>query len=69
MRSRAGLDRAEEKIERFLSDLAVGGQVAASTWNQAFNALWFLYRELLGGELGSIRAFARTSQRVCPPDP
>src|SRR5689334_5597676 len=35
------------KIESFLSDLAVTGQVAASTQNQAFNALLFLYREVL----------------------
>jgi hypothetical protein len=32
------------KIEEFLSDLAVNGRVAASTQNQAFNALLFLYR-------------------------
>src|SRR6266404_5204737 len=37
----------EAKIELFLSDLAVNGQVAASTQNQAFNALLFLYREVL----------------------
>lgn len=33
------------EVERFLSDLAVRGHVAASTQNQAFNALLFLYRE------------------------
>ena len=38
MRSRADLGDAESKIELFLSDLAVKGQVAASTQNQAFNA-------------------------------
>jgi hypothetical protein len=31
----------------FLSDLAVRGHVAASTQNQAFNALLFLYQEVL----------------------
>src|SRR6266702_509784 len=36
------------KMELFLSDLAVNGKVAASTQNQAFNALLFLYREVLG---------------------
>lgn len=35
------------EISRFLSDLAVRGKVAASTQNQAFNALLFLYREVL----------------------
>jgi site-specific recombinase XerD len=43
-----------EEISRFLSDLAVRGQVAASTQNQAFNALLFLYREVLHQELGPI---------------
>src|SRR5262245_2649115 len=35
------------EIERFLSDLAVRGRVTSSTQNQAFNALLFLYREVL----------------------
>ncbi len=34
-------------VERFLSDLAVRGNVAASTQNQALSALLFLYREVL----------------------
>ena len=56
MKSRADLEAGEAKIELFLGDLAVHGQVAASTQNQAFNALLFLYREVLGQELGSIQA-------------
>jgi hypothetical protein len=39
MRSREDLNGAEPKIEQFLSDLAVNGHVAASTQNQALNAL------------------------------
>ncbi|MBU6400773.1 MAG: phage integrase N-terminal SAM-like domain-containing protein [Verrucomicrobia bacterium] len=35
------------EVGRFLSDLAVRHKVAASTQNQAFNALLFLYREVL----------------------
>jgi len=35
------------EIERFLTHLAVEGRVAASTQNQALNALVFLYREVL----------------------
>ncbi len=38
-------------VERFLSQLATEGQVAASTQNQALAALLFLYREVLGIEL------------------
>jgi integron integrase len=36
------------EIEAFLTHLAVEGKVARSTQNQAFNALLFLYREVLG---------------------
>jgi len=35
------------EVERFLTQLAVEGQVAASTQNQALSALLFLYREVL----------------------
>ncbi len=34
-------------IEAFLSHLAVHGEVAAATQNQAFNAILFLYRKVL----------------------
>jgi len=36
------------EVTAFLTDLAVEGQVAASTQNQARSALLFLYREVLG---------------------
>lgn len=39
------------EVERFLSNLAVHGAVAASTQNQALSALLFLYREVLGVDL------------------
>ncbi len=39
------------EVERFLTMLAVEGQVAAGTQNQALAALLFLYREVLGQEL------------------
>jgi hypothetical protein len=35
------------EIEAFLSDLAMNRNVAASTQNQAFNALLFLYNQVL----------------------
>jgi site-specific recombinase XerD len=47
---------AKAKMELFLSDLAVRGQVAAATQNQAFNALLFLYREVLHQPLDDIQA-------------
>lgn len=40
------------EISAFLSDLAVRLNVSASTQNQAFNALLFLYREVLHLEVG-----------------
>ena len=42
MQSRADLVPAEAKIEAFLTDLAIQGNVAASTQNQAMDALVFL---------------------------
>jgi Phage integrase, N-terminal SAM-like domain len=48
------------EITRFLSSLAVEGNVAASTQNQALSALLFLYRDVLGIDLpwldGIVRA-------------
>lgn len=53
-------DMGENEIEAFLTDLAVRGKVSASTQNQAFNALLFLYREVMKsdllGEVNAIRA-------------
>jgi len=46
----------EAKMELFLSDLAVNGHVAASTQNQAFNAILFLYREILHLPLQNVQA-------------
>ena len=50
------------EVSRFLSDLAVRGRVAASTQNQAFNALLFLYREVLHQELGQIEGVERAKR-------
>ena len=60
MRSRADLLPAEPKIESFLTDLAVKGNVAAATQNQAMNALVFLYKRVLNhameGRINAVRA-------------
>ena len=53
---------SEQKLERFLTALAKE-DVAASTQNQAFNAVVFFYREVLGVALGDVRSLrARRSQ-------
>jgi hypothetical protein len=44
------------EIDRFLTDLAANGHVAASTQNQALNALLFLYQQVLGIELPRLDA-------------
>jgi site-specific recombinase XerD len=43
------------RMEAFLSDLA-RGDCAAATQNQAFNALLFFYREVLGEDPGEVNA-------------
>ena len=60
MRSRADLVPAEPKIESFLTVLAVNGNVAPATQNQAMNALVFLYKRglnhALQGRINAVRA-------------
>lgn len=51
-----------EHVKRFLTYLAVERKVSASTQNQAFNALLFLYREVLGIEFGDFRNTIRAKQ-------
>lgn len=55
-------DMSSEEITTFLTHLAVEGQVAASTQNQALNALVFLYRQVLKIELSQIRDVVRARQ-------
>jgi len=60
MKSREDLSNGEKKIEAFLTDLAVRGNVSASTQNQAMNALVFLYKKALklplDDEINAVRA-------------
>lgn len=44
-------DLGAPEVEAFLTHLAVEGNVAAATQNQALSALLFLYREVMGIEL------------------
>jgi len=57
------------EIEAFLTHLAVEGNVAGSTRNQAFNAILFLYRNVLnisleGAEIDAIRAHKKRNVPV-----
>ncbi len=50
------------EVAAFLSDLATRGRVAASTQNQALSALVFLYREVLGHEVGWMDGLVRAKR-------
>jgi integron integrase len=50
------------EVRDFLTDLAVRERVAASTQNVAFSALLFLYRDVLGIELGEIAGVVRAKR-------
>jgi integron integrase len=54
------------EIELFLTDLAANGHVAASTQNQAFHALLFLYQQVLGIELPRLDALRARRPRRLP---
>ncbi|MBI2455371.1 MAG: integron integrase, partial [candidate division NC10 bacterium] len=47
-------DMAEPEINAFLTHLAIKENVSASTQNQALSALLFLYRHVLGREVGNL---------------
>jgi len=47
-------EMAEAEINAFLSHLAVKEKVSASTQNQALSALLFLYRHVIGREVGDL---------------
>jgi len=46
-----------DKLRRFLTHLAVDRKVSKATQQQALNALVFLYKQVLGIEIGEIGAF------------
>lgn len=45
---------SEQRLERFLTDLALKRDVSASTQNQAFNAIVFFYKNVMGRPLGNV---------------
>jgi len=51
------------EIHAFLSHLATDLEVSASTQNQALSALLFLYRQVLGADVGELTGVARARQR------
>ena len=57
-------EMAEPEVNRFLSHLAVNGNVAASTQNQALSAILFLYQDVLGRDLDRIEGVVRAKKPV-----
>ncbi len=56
------VDLGGREVAAFLEHLAVKGNVAASTQNQALNALIFLYKQVLEKPLGELEEFARAKR-------
>ena len=56
------LELGEKEIYNYLTYLAQKAEVAASTQNQALNAIVFLYREVLRKELGDFGSFAQAKR-------
>jgi integron integrase len=52
-------DMGSNEVREFLSHLATRAHVSSSTQNQAFSALLFLYREILGKELEGLGRVVR----------
>lgn len=55
-------DMGEAEVAAFLSYLAVDQRVAASTQNQALNALVFLYKAVIGRPLGELNGVTRAKR-------
>ena len=51
-----------DEVRRYLSHLAVDRKVSASTQGQALNAIVFLYREVLGHDLGWLDGIERAKR-------
>ena len=56
----------ESHVEKFLTHLAVDRNVSASTQNQAFSALLFLYRDVLGKEFANVKALRAKPKELVP---
>ncbi|PSR18908.1 integron integrase [filamentous cyanobacterium CCP3] len=59
-------DMGGAEVEAFLTHLAVEGHVSASTQNQAFSALLFLYRNVLNQDLGVLDAVRAKRSNYLP---
>jgi integron integrase len=59
-------EMGKAEVEAFLTYLAVERKVSASTQNQAFNAIIFLYREVLNQPLENVQSFRAKQTTYLP---
>jgi len=52
-----------DDVKAFLSFLAVRREISASSQNQAFNALLFLFRHVLGKDFGKVEGVVRAKRK------
>ncbi len=62
-RSKPPRELDTEDVKAFLTDLAVRKNVSASTQNQAFNALLYFFRHVLGKDFGKVEGVVRAKRR------
>jgi integron integrase len=53
-----------DDVKKYLTHLALHDRVSASTQNQAFNALLFLYRHILHKEVGDLASVVRAKRKM-----
>jgi integron integrase len=65
-KKRHPLEMGEKEISEFLSFLATHENVAASTQNQALNAIVYLYKHVLNSQVGSLKnlVWAKKPKRI-----
>jgi len=56
-----------DDVKKFLSHLAIEREVSASSQNQAFNALLFLFRHVFGKDFGQVEGVVRAKRKPCIP--
>jgi integron integrase len=61
-RGRDPREMGATEVQTFLSRLAIEGRVSASTQNQAFSALLFLYRDVIGAKLSGLEDTERAKR-------
>ncbi len=67
VRGRAPSALSTEDVKGFLSYLAVEKQLSAASQNQAFNALLFLFRHVLGKDFGQVAGLVRAKRKPSIP--